>query len=242
MGTHTTPMREGVAQGSDRSAIVATLAAAGIVAPILFTVAFIAQGLLRPEYSHVAMPVSALATGPSGWVQNLNFFIFGFLMTAYAIGLHLGVRPSRAGLVGFAFLLLSGAGLVLAGVFPLEVDASGAIRAGQVLHPVAGFMSFLGAGFGLIAMSRGMTGDPRWRSLAAYALASGVAIVVVFLIIGASATRPDAPLYPWLGLVQRVALAVWFPCTIVLALRLLRVAKEPMRHVSQTPSAPKERP
>jgi len=29
-------------------------------------------------------------------------------------------------------------------------------------------------------------------------------------------------LHPWFGLLQRVVLAVWFPCTFLLSLRLLR--------------------
>jgi uncharacterized protein (DUF983 family) len=36
---------------------------------------------------------------------------------------------------------------------------------------------------------------------------------------------PSAPLHPWWGLFQWILLAVWFPCTVVLALRLLRVTR-----------------
>ena len=70
-----------------------------------------------------------------------------------------------------------------------------------------------------------MAGDPRWRSVATYALTSGIAIAVLFLATFALAVPPDAPLHPWGGLLQRVAIAVWFPCTIILALRLLRVTR-----------------
>jgi len=81
------------------------------------------QSLLREGHSLVALPISALAAGTSGWVQNLKFLLFGMLMSAYAIGLHLGVRPSRWGVVGFAFLVLSGVGLVLAASFPQQMQA-----------------------------------------------------------------------------------------------------------------------
>jgi hypothetical protein len=40
-------------------------------------------------------------------------------------------------------------------------------------------------------------------------------------------------LHPWLGLLQRVVLAVWFPCVIVLALRLLRVARSTALLISE---------
>jgi hypothetical protein len=75
--------------------VIAALAVAGIAGPIMFAVVALVQSLLRPEHSLVADPISALAAGPSGWVQDVNFLLFGSLMIAYAIGLHLGVRPSR---------------------------------------------------------------------------------------------------------------------------------------------------
>lgn len=143
-------------------------------------------------------------------------------MIAYAIGLHLGVRPTRWGAVGLAFLVLSGVGLVWAGLFP-SADATGARQDDRVLHVVSFPMTFLGAGIGLIVTSRRMTGDPRWRSVATYALATGIAVLVV-LLAGVGLVRPlDAPLHPWWGLFQWILLAVWFPCKVVLALRLLRV-------------------
>jgi hypothetical membrane protein len=214
---------KGAAQAPARPPIAGLLAWAGILGPILFTVAFIVQGLFRPGESHLAEPVSALTAGPTGWVQQVNFMVFGPLMIAYAIGLHLGLRRARWGLVGPALLVLSGVGLVLAGVFPAR-DASGAFSVGPG-HAVAAVTSFLSAGVGLIVISRRMALDPRWRGLATYALLSGIAIIVLFLATGRLAVPDDAPLHGWGGLLQRVTVAVWFPCTMILALRLRRVAR-----------------
>ncbi|MDQ4043667.1 MAG: DUF998 domain-containing protein [Actinomycetota bacterium] len=204
--------------------VTAALAAAGIAGPVIFAVVALVQSLLRPEHSLVADPISALAAGPSGWVQDVNFLVFGSLMIAYAIGLHLGLRPTRRGMVGLAFLVLSGVGLVWAGLFP-ATDATGARWDDRVLHIVAFPMTFLGAGIGLIVTSRRMAGDPRWRSVATYALATGIAVLLLLLAGVVLVRAPDAPLHPWWGLFQWVLLAVWFPCTVVLALRLLRVAR-----------------
>lgn len=207
-----------------RRSVTAALAVAGIAGPVIFAVVALVQSLLRPERSLVADPISALAAGPSGWVQDVNFLVFGLLMIAYAIGLHLGVRPTRRSMVGLAFLVLSGVGLVWAGLFP-STDATGARWDDRVLHIVAFPTTFLGAGIGLIVMSRRMAGDPRWRSLATYALATGIAMLLLLLAGGGLVRVPGAPLHPWWGLFQWVLLAVWFPCTVVLALRLLRVAR-----------------
>jgi len=223
-GIETRQLRPGVAE-SPRRAEIGLLGAAGMIGPILFTVTFIVQGLLRPTYSHIAEPVSALAAGPNGWVQDVNFLVFGPLMIAYAIGLNLGIRPSRVGLMGPALLLLSGLGLVLVGIFPAR-DESGAFSVGPG-HMVGAFMSFLGAGAGLIVISRRMAHDPMWARLASYALASGIAIIILFLATGALAVADDAPLHQWAGLMQRATLAVWFASTIVFASRLLRLRRVP---------------
>ena len=213
----------GTAPSLERRSVIRHLATAGIVGPILFVLVVIVQSLLHPDYSQVKLPISALAAWPGGWVQCANFFVFGLLTIAFAIGLHLGVRPSRAGAIGPALLVLSGMGLLIAGAFPWrEVEGDFVVRTG---HLLGALLSFLGAGSGFIVVSRRMAADPRWGGVATYALASGIAIVGLFVATFAFVIPPGAPLHSLGGLVQRVTLAVWFPCTLVLALRLLRVAR-----------------
>jgi hypothetical membrane protein len=149
----------------DRRPVTAALAAAGIAGPVIFAVVALVLGLLRPGYSFVADPVVKLVAGPGGWVQHVSFVVLGLLMIAFAIGLHLGMRPTRWGVVGPALLVLSGFGPVLIGVTsPI---------------PPHFLITFSGAGIGLIVISRRMVHDPKWRSLAAYALTTGIAILVV---------------------------------------------------------------
>ena len=223
-GVELPQMGEGTVQAPGRPPAAGLLAWAGIVGPTLFTVAFILQALFRPGYSHMAEPVSALAAGPSGWIQNANFLVFGALMMAFALGLQQGIRPTRRGVVGPALLVLSGVGLILAGVFPWALDASGEYIVSPG-HIVGAYTAFLPAGLGLIVLSRRMARDPSWRRLASYSLGSGIAVAVLFMATGPLAVPDDAPLHDWAGLLQRATVAVWFSCTIVLALRLLRLAR-----------------
>ena len=213
----------GTAPGLQRRSLISGLAIAGIVGPFLFVLIVIVQSVLHPDYGQLELPISALAAWPGGWLQSANFFVFGILTIAFAIGLHLGVRPSRAGALGPALLVLSGVALLIGATFPWrEVGGGFVVPAG---HRLGAILTFLGTGSGLIVVSRRMAADPRWRGVATYALASGIAIVVLFVATSALVIPPGAPLYSWAGLVQRVTLAVWFPCTVVLALRLLRVAR-----------------
>src|SRR5215208_4891742 len=116
---------EGATHALDRRrSVIAILAAAGIAGPLLFTVVAIVHSLLREDHSLVALPIRALVVGQSGWVQDVNFVICGVLFLAYPIGLHLEVRKMRRGVVGPALLVVSGAGLVLAGIFPAVAASS----------------------------------------------------------------------------------------------------------------------
>src|SRR5262245_3298489 len=199
-----------------------TLALAGMIAPVLFITLVIVQGALAPDYSHVAMPISALAAWPAGWIQRLNFYVFGSLMILYAVGLHRGVQATRGGVIGFGLLVVSGVGLLLAGTFSWKMV--GGKPTETPLHVVAAIMSFAPTAAGLIVFSRRLKADPRWRDLAAYTLSSGIVMLLLFVTLGWFAIEDDAPLHPWAGLLQRVVCAVWFTCTIVLAMRLRRLA------------------
>ncbi len=64
-------------------------------------------------------------TDASGWIQQLNFVVFGLLTIAFAAGLHRGLRPTRTGIVGPALLTVSGIGLLLSAAVPLREDAAG---------------------------------------------------------------------------------------------------------------------
>lgn len=155
----------------------------------------------------------------------MNFVVFGLLTVAFALGLHLGLRSTRWGVMGPSLLVLSGMALVWAAVFPLREDAAG-VTYDPGLHIVGGVTYFLSSALGLIAVSRRLAADSSWRDLAGYALATGIAGVALFVAMGAFVVPENAPLHAWAGLAQQIVLLVLFPCTVVLALRLRRVARE----------------
>jgi len=147
--------------GAPISPLVAPLAWAGIIGPLLFTATFLAQEAFRiDEYSPMAEPVSALEAGPNGWVQQVNFVVFGLLTMGYAVGIHLGVRPRTGGIIGPGLLFVSGIGLLLAAIFPLREDAAG-VTYDPGGHIVAGITFFLSSALGLVVLSRRLARDPR---------------------------------------------------------------------------------
>ena len=72
------------------------------------------------HYRPISEPVSALEAGPNGCVQQVSLVAFGLLTIGYAVGLHVSVRPTRAGIVGPGLLLVSGIGLMLGAVSRYE--------------------------------------------------------------------------------------------------------------------------
>jgi hypothetical protein len=86
-------------------------------------------------------------------------------------------------------------------------------------------MSFLGAALGLIVVSRRMAADPRWRAVAGFTAGSGLVMLVLFVALGLYAVPENAPLHQWAGLGQRLIVIIWFVCTMVDAVRLLRVSR-----------------
>jgi hypothetical membrane protein len=209
-----------------RTAALRSLALVGLVAPILFTALVAVQGWIQPDYNHVAMPISALAAWPAGWLQTLNFYGLGASMAAFAFGLHLSIRRSRYGEAAIAPLLVSSAGIFVAAIFPwIRVDGVPVETPG---HAVGAIMTFLGASFGMIAVSRRMAKDPDWSDFAPFVLAAGIGMLALFLVLGAFAIDPRAPLHRWAGLLQRLVLALWFPCVIAASMRMLRIARTPV--------------
>ena len=203
------------------------LAWAGIVGPVLFTLCFVAQELARRgDFSTLEEPVSALEAGPHGWVQQANFLVFAALTIAHAVGLHLGMRSSRGGIVGPALLALTAVGGIVAAAIPFREDAFGVAYA-PAGHVVGGMIFFLGSPAALIALCFRMRRDPRWSGLATYTLASGIALIVAAVLTITLVIPDDAPLHDWAGLVQRLTVVVvLFPCRVAIGVRLLRVASE----------------
>jgi hypothetical membrane protein len=195
-------------------------ASAGLVAPILFTGLVIVQGVRQPDYSHVALPISALAAWPLGWVQVVNFCVTGVLCIVFARGLHQAVMPARRN-IGAQLLVLTGLGLIAAGAFSWKmVDG---VPTETPAHAVAAIVSFVSLSVGLLSLSRRFRRDPAWSDLATYTLLTALVVFALFMTMAFCAIGDATPLHPWAGLIQRVLCVVWFTWILVAARRLRHI-------------------
>ena len=129
--------------------------------------------------------MSALEAGPNGWIQQLNFFVFGSLMMIFGAGLGFGVRTRRRRIASAAVLWWA-VGLLMAGLFPLRENADGQTYDPTELHQPNGAVFFLSTWVGLAILSWCLRSDRRWRDLVPYTMITSAALAVLFWCSGRS--------------------------------------------------------
>jgi hypothetical protein len=96
----------------------------GSLATPVFVATFVVVGRRREAYSPRRDPVSALALGPSGWVQVVNFLTTGVLTCAAAAGMRRALRSSPGAAAGAGGIPMAigavGIGLIGAGIFATD--------------------------------------------------------------------------------------------------------------------------
>jgi hypothetical protein len=201
------------------------LAIVGISAPIAFTVSAVAHSRARDDHALLSDPVSALAAGPSGVLQDLTFAMTGLSMVAFGVGLHLALRPSRRVDQGPSVLALFGLGMIGAALWP-AVDAAGGFTESRLPHVIAGFVTFASAWLAALLLAPQLARDPGWNGLSRYVRAAGVALLMLFIMGGILVRPSSGPFHDWLGLFQWLYLGIWFACVTVLAVRLFSSSTE----------------
>ena len=194
------------------------LAAAGVAAPIMFCSVFTIAGLIRPGYDPLRQYVSELALGPNGWLQTANFLVMGLLLIAFAVGLHHRIPDGSR--VSPALLVVAGVGFLLSGIFARDLPGTTPTMQGEV-HKYASYI-LLALPLASLSIAPRLKQDPRWRALAPYSVASG--LLTLLLLPGYFWGIQAASLQPWMGLYQRILIAIPMSWLEVMAVRLLLVA------------------
>lgn len=200
---------------------------AGVAGAVLFVGAFLVEGLTRRDYNPFRQPVSALALGPGGWVQQVNFVATGILMLLLAAGLGVALRPLGGSPLAPVLVGIYAAGLILAGLFVTDPvpgyppDPPAAPTRHGHLHTVSSLFVFLPLVAAAIVVGRLLAagGSPAW---AAYSFLSAVAVAAGMVLSGAG--FGGAPrLAPVAGIVQRATIIAGWGWLAFLALHLLGV-------------------
>ena len=198
---------------------------AGMIGPALFVTTFTLEGWMRPGYDARAMFVSALALGPRGWIQCVNFVVFGALFIGFARGVAAEFPDGKASRAGPILLTIIGFSLLVSGFFvmdPVTVLPDLMTIHGK-LHQFFGALVFSLSPVSCFVFLRRFHDDPRWRPLQWWTLAAGTITLAAVILLSAGPTRaPAAPnaFNAWNGLIQRTILIPYFAWQFIFALRL----------------------
>ena len=180
--------RSGIGNGPVSSHTLVLVSGGGIGA-FLFTVAYLIEGATRPGYDAWQQPVSSLSLGPGGWVQQGSFVVFGILMLLSAYGWYRFLMPGRAATWFPLFQVLSGLGLIGAGLFSLDPNPGyppGAVLTAptlhETLHDVFAYEIILTLACGCFILACRFAVEVRWRGWAVYSAVTGVLILIFFAL------------------------------------------------------------
>ena len=131
-------------------AIGALLAMAAAAATLLLLASL---HILSPEFDPSFRMVSEYALGHYGWVLSLMFLAWGMSAWALALALWSQVK-TRAGKVGWWFLVIAGLGEALASVFDITHDTG---------HSIAGVLGMGGFPIAAVVLSVSLGRTQAWR-------------------------------------------------------------------------------
>jgi Protein of unknown function (DUF998) len=198
-----------------------------MIGPALFVAIFTLAGWLRPGYSSRGMFVSELALGPRGWIQIVNFIVFGILFLVFARGVAAEFPDGKASCWGPILLTIIGISFLASGPFvmdPVTVPPDQMSLHGK-LHMLFGALVFSLSPVSCFVFLRRFRENPKWRSLRWWTLAAGIITVAVVVVMAAGLTRaPAAPnaFNAWRGLVQRTFIVTYNLWIFTFACRLRR--------------------
>ena len=225
------PLSTSLNQRGTRDPLTTVLLACGAIAAPLFVLAFLVLRRDRVHYDPLRHPVSSLAIGEYGWLQQANFLITGGLLLAFAFGLRRVLQPRGGAGWGPVLIGLVAIGLLGAGVFisdPLNGYPPGTPARPMprslhgALHDRFSALVFVGLPAACFVFARRFAGwGDRWW--AQYSALTGAAFVVSFVLTSLGFGQIGA-FVAVAGVLQRVTLVIGWTWLAVLAVSLLRSA------------------
>ena len=191
---------------------VAWLALIAIGGIVYFIVAVVVLHFLRPEYNPINHAVSNYAAGPYGYLMTSAFYVLALSVLALALGLFRSIALTKPSRIAILLLCLASSGMVVMGIFPGDVHAlhPPATITG-VVHWIASGISFLSIMVAAFLLSSSFKMDERLQAYRRPCLILALAMVGALLLYGILA------LVGWIGIGQRIYLAVCLLWLLVLA-------------------------
>jgi hypothetical protein len=204
------------------------LAWAGIIGPALFVGIFMLEGWVRPGYEPLKMYVSALSLGSRGWIQIVNFVVFGLLFLVFTRAVAAEFQSGKASRGGILLLTILAICFLLSGPFVMDPASipQNQMTFHGTLHGIFGAIVFLLMPVSCFVFLRRFREDPEWQFLQWWTLALGIIITAAVVLQTFATKLPDTQnlFTNWLGLIQRTAIIAFMIWLFIFALGILRVS------------------
>jgi hypothetical membrane protein len=200
--------------------------AAATAGPVIVVLALVALHAVKPELDPSWRFLSEYAIGPRGWIMQLTFMVWAVSCAT----LSFAVQPAlttRRGRLGAAILLIVGAALVMAGIFPQDpvtAAPSEATTAGM-LHAIASMIGIPGIPVAAMLITtdvtRGTAGAAPALRLLAHATWFTLVVMVSYLMWSvprAGGFNPEV----WAGWMNRIVVLAYLAWQLALALHLTK--------------------
>ena len=175
---------------------------------------------LRPGYNQLVQKGSELGTGPNSIVMNLNFGITGVLIMIFAVGLIGRIQDGNWSTIGFLLLLVCGVGESITGAFPCDLGCPAAAGSfSQNVHLGIAVVFFESIAITPLILGIGLKRDQFWKPYRTYSIFSGLAAIALFVAFSIALLSN----FLYVGLLQRLFLAVPFLWIELMAIRTLRL-------------------
>jgi hypothetical membrane protein len=177
-----------------QSPLTLALVSCGGIGALLFTVTYLIEGVTQPGYNAWQHAISALSLGPGGWVQQVNFIVYGVLLVLASVGWYRLLLPGRTAIWFPLFQGIGGLGLIGVGVF-----TSG------TLHTLLAYALIYALAIGCFALAPRFWVERHWRWWAVYSCSTGVLILIFWGMFIQGANGNVAGLTPLAGLIERLS-------------------------------------
>lgn len=163
----------------------------GTIVAVLFTVTWLIEGAIRPDYNPLKHSISALSLGPGGWVQQVNFVIFGLSLIWMAFAWRIFLK-GNVGETWYPIMRgVEGLSVIICGLFntdpnegyPKDVVFVSPTFNGTV-HSYIALVSFIVMAIGYFILARRFTRESRWRGWSAYSMITAI-LTIIFVTVSA---------------------------------------------------------
>ncbi|MCL2153419.1 MAG: DUF998 domain-containing protein [Oscillospiraceae bacterium] len=194
---------------------------AGMLGPVLFTLSFTINGLLRSDYNPVRMYISELSIGPQGWIQIISFIFLGICVMLFSLGLKSYFSTGRASRSSPILFMIIAICYFLSGPFvtdPMSMfDNQQTIHG--ILHGIFGAIVFSLSAVVCFVLWRRFRIEGKNKALEIYSLLSGVGMVILIILMKIGQTQKGL-LNDWAGVIQRCCLIISYAWIFIISFKL----------------------